>query len=411
MKNLFTMMLLAILFIAPAAQAQLGWFEQYSGGEEILFDLDMYDASTALAVGQNGIILRTEDGGSTWTRPQSGTTEVLRRVKFRTATDVIALGYGGLMLRSTNAGRNWQKVETGSTKALFDIAFRSDTHWMVVGQAALMLESTDGGATWKKTEDGLNNYNAITFRGDFGIIAGNKGTIRTTTNGGVRWTGRDANIDLELTDVSIGDDSTAIITGVNGTILRSSDKGRAWEAAMITVPISTFRVSRVRHLTRENAIATSYSGLILASYDTGLTWTPQENTPQANLEGLDFVDHKIGMAAGWSTTILRTNTGGTLSISQQRASAPATLRILEQYPQPLRRGAGAAVLHIEVPNHGPVTITLVDVLGRVRHMAFSGTLEGGSHRVSIDSHSLPAGNYLLHIAQGGRSVTGRFSVL
>jgi photosystem II stability/assembly factor-like uncharacterized protein len=50
------------------------------------------NASTGTAVGQGGTILRTVDGGATWTLQSSGTTNFLWAVSFVDASTGTAVG-------------------------------------------------------------------------------------------------------------------------------------------------------------------------------------------------------------------------------------------------------------------------------------------------------------------------------
>ena len=65
---------------------------------------------------------------------------------------------------------------------------------------------------------------------DFGVIVGNKGLLRVTSDGGKSWRERDSKTNLELTSVSIGDDSTAVAVGANGTEKEGQQRGNGFAA-------------------------------------------------------------------------------------------------------------------------------------------------------------------------------------
>jgi photosystem II stability/assembly factor-like uncharacterized protein len=62
------------------------------------------DASTGTAVGEQGTILRTVDGGATWTSQSSGTTNLLLGVSFVDASTGTAVGHLGTILRTDTGG-------------------------------------------------------------------------------------------------------------------------------------------------------------------------------------------------------------------------------------------------------------------------------------------------------------------
>ncbi len=407
----FATTLLALLLTASVSEAQLGWTDQSTGDDVTFFSVNMLDASTIVAVGPDGLIVRSTDAGASWRIVPSGTQNVLRRIRFHSPTLAVITANDGEMLKSTDAGATWSALQTGTTKGLYDVHFFDENRWLAIGQGAYITETTDGGATWKEKDSGMNNWNEVTFRGSFGLMAGNKGDINVTTNGGTSWNKRSSPIALELRSVSIGNDSTAVMVGINGTLVKTTNKGRNWRAVYASIPLASNRVSSVRHLTENRVVAVAYGGVIIESLNGGETWDPQSSITGANLEAVSFIDSKIGTAVGWNGTILRTGNGGSLSVRQSAAALPQGLRILEQYPMPLRRDVGASgILRLNVEQAGPVTITAVDMLGRSRSMLFEGYLAAGDHSVSLSPAGLNPGSYFLRISQGARSVSGKFVI-
>src|SRR5207244_1096214 len=124
------------------------------------------DVNTVVAVGDYGTILRTTDGGATWTRQSSGTTSPLRGVSFTDANTGTAVGDKDTILRTTDGGVTWKAQSSGTTTASFRGVFFSDANIGTVvgcGSGKLMqfyehffgciegaiLRTSDGGATWK----------------------------------------------------------------------------------------------------------------------------------------------------------------------------------------------------------------------------------------------------------------------
>jgi photosystem II stability/assembly factor-like uncharacterized protein len=407
MKHLVCLLALFLAASAPST-AQSGWTVLASDEDHSWWSIHMLDASTATVVGIDGSIMHTTDGGARWRIIPSGTDVNLRRVKYHSPSLAVITANDGVILKSTDTGESWHPVSTGVTRGLYDIHFFSDEHWLVIGQGAFITESTDGGATWNQRGTGMNNWNGLDFREDFGILVGNKGDIRITTNGGSSWTNRSSPDGLELRAVSIGDDSTAVAVGINGSLIKTTNKGRNWKIVYASIPMANNRVTGVQHLTAEHLVATAYNGLIIESTDGGENWTPQGSPTTSHLEGLSFIDDKTGMAAGWDGTIIRTNSGGALSVRQSSSAAAHGLSIVEQYPMPLRRNsAQASVLRLNVSTAGHVRITAADILGRTRSSLFDGHLDAGVHTLALRASELPPGSYVLRIAQHDRVLFGR----
>jgi hypothetical protein len=81
------------------------------------------DASTGTVVGEYGTIVRTTDGGNSWTIQASGTTQTLWAVSFTDANNGTAVGEAGVILRTTDSGAHWASQPSGTTLQLRE--FRS----------------------------------------------------------------------------------------------------------------------------------------------------------------------------------------------------------------------------------------------------------------------------------------------
>ena len=63
------------------------------------------DANTGTAVGDGGTILRTDNGGASWTPQSSGTFNTLYGVSFVDANTGTAVGEIGTILRTNTGGQ------------------------------------------------------------------------------------------------------------------------------------------------------------------------------------------------------------------------------------------------------------------------------------------------------------------
>ena len=80
MKNLFLVVLIQLSFYS---YAQEGWFRLTPLPiVNLLLSVSNVNSNTAYAVGENGIILKTTDGGNDWIRQTSGTSDFLFSVFF-----------------------------------------------------------------------------------------------------------------------------------------------------------------------------------------------------------------------------------------------------------------------------------------------------------------------------------------
>src|SRR5258708_18892504 len=116
MRVLFRSVALSfVIAVAPTlAFAQSGWFWQNPlPTENWLRGVATPDANTTIAVGALGTIVRTEDGGATWTVQPSGTTHDLFAVSFVDANtgwviDLLPPYRSEIILHTMDGGITWE---------------------------------------------------------------------------------------------------------------------------------------------------------------------------------------------------------------------------------------------------------------------------------------------------------------
>ena len=113
-----------------------------------LFHLDFDGKSRGWIVGDKGTILATTDNGNRWSLQKSGTEETLYNVDFRDGKEGYTVGSKGTILRTANGGRTWVKVKTSFTKTLFRVDFADDKNGWIVGSGGTILRSYDRGRSW-----------------------------------------------------------------------------------------------------------------------------------------------------------------------------------------------------------------------------------------------------------------------
>lgn len=172
------------------------WEESYhssippGGTINQFFSIAFADKNVGMAVGYNGTILATTNGGTTWTSQESGTTKTLYEVRMSSSTEAVAAGENGVVLRTTNGGTTWTVLTTGVTTALYGLDVRGSKIW-VGGDGGKMYYSSNNGSSWTEQTSNTNQaVNAISMLTDTygwavcGQTTANSGSILRTLNGG-----------------------------------------------------------------------------------------------------------------------------------------------------------------------------------------------------------------------------------
>lgn len=109
---------------------------------------------TIVVAGGAGLVLRSEDGGTTWTQRWLPTQALLTGAAFASDSVVVIATSEGPLLRSTDAGRTWSTTARPSHAWLRGIAFGPDGEGLAVGYWGEAIRSTDAGATWRRERSG-----------------------------------------------------------------------------------------------------------------------------------------------------------------------------------------------------------------------------------------------------------------
>jgi len=137
-------------------------------------------------VGEEGTIMKTIDGGITWTTLSSGTTNILYSVYFTDANTGFAVGEEGTIMKTIDGGITWTTLSSGTTNILYSVYFTDANTGFAVGEAGTIVKTVNGGETWTDLS-GIATYGLLSVYftdANTGYIVGDFGTILKTTNGG-----------------------------------------------------------------------------------------------------------------------------------------------------------------------------------------------------------------------------------
>ena len=126
------------------------WTTQVSSGSK-LNGISASDSSVAYAVGDNGTVQKTTNGGTNWSSQTTDSNYVLYGVDTINATTAYAVGKNGLdgVILKTTDGTNWSTTQTISGIPLNAISVTPDDPNVAfaVGDASLIMQTADG-TTW-----------------------------------------------------------------------------------------------------------------------------------------------------------------------------------------------------------------------------------------------------------------------
>jgi len=188
------------------------------------------DDQNGWAVGNQGYILYTINGGKNWEKQDSKTDANLISVYFATGGTGWAVGESGTILTTANRGTNWERRNSGTSARLTSIHFVDSRVGWVVGSDGVVIKTIDGGETWHRQCRAKNTARDAVFFVDSetGYRVGKSGTILKTPNGGSRWDEQISGTLRDLHAVYFLDSLHGWAGGVDGRIVKTDDGGQTW---------------------------------------------------------------------------------------------------------------------------------------------------------------------------------------
>jgi len=200
--------------------------------------------SRIVAVGDHGVVLLSDDNGAHFRQAKRVPSDsALTSVTFVDAQHGWASGHWGVILKTDDGGETWslQRSDTSIDQPVFSIAFRDAQHGWAVGLWSLLLTTDDGGQTWKRQtldqgkgasagKGGLNLYAVFMGAQQEVYIAGEQGTVFKSTDNGVSWQATQTGYKGTLWSGTVSADHVLYVGGLRGNLFASRDGGASWQS-------------------------------------------------------------------------------------------------------------------------------------------------------------------------------------
>lgn len=319
---------------APAMAASTTAWNRGKSGWSMALTIDAYDSNRIFVAGEDGVIRRTDNGGSTWDEANPGTPEWLFDIEALPGNPdrVVTVGGDGFVASSSNAISSLPGPATWTDRsAALDaagwpthgdiqaMAFVSSNTWLVGGLNGWIGRTTDGGISWTTYQIAgavgsisdiervsATEYVAVTEWGRF---------LRTITSGvnAAAWTVHTpANGDYQnLSDLAVGDATHIYASSRVGSIFRwdgSTFTGTATQPSRFTSRLTAAATSPTTPATLWVA---GDHGITWTSTDSGGTWSRQQSASAASMYAGDALDGSTAFFVGSNGDITKTGDGGT----------------------------------------------------------------------------------------------------
>lgn len=285
----------------------------------------LHGAATAgtrlVAVGERGIIVLSDDGGTSWRQAPVPVSVTLTAVCFADAKHGIAVGHAGVVLVTADGGETWTRRldgrriaeieiaaaqargdaaalkaaerlrDDGPDKPLLDLLVFDARRAIVVGAYGMALATGDGGQTWTSWRDRLDNPRerhlyAIRHRGQRIVIAGEQGVVLQSLDSGAHFSRLVLPYAGSFFTLELPADKVILVAGLRGNAWRSDDAGAHWQALTSPVPAS-FTASALR--ADGSVLLANQAGMLLTAVPASDALLPLPSLSANTLPSLNAV--------------------------------------------------------------------------------------------------------------------------
>lgn len=308
-KNYLTLIMLSgilVYFGCSEDAAQFEWQQVESGTSAHLYGVHFLDAKHGWAVGTEGTVLSTTNGGTTW-KASSASKDTLTQVNFTTPNNGWLTSIGQVHY-TASGGATWNvqhqiRSQNKSPSGILDLCFVSTTEGWAVGGNGTVLWTENGGGRWKSLSDlsSKHLWGVHFVDAEHGWIVGEEGEVLHTQDGGNRWVRQRSSAEQPLFAVHFASPTYGWIVGTNGLILHTTDGGRTW---LRQKSPANQNLRNVAFHDEKNGWVIGEKGLILHTTDGGNTWNRYPSPAQYNLQDI-YLNKNAGWIVGAKGTVLR----------------------------------------------------------------------------------------------------------
>lgn len=273
-----------------------------------------------VAVGDRGIIVLSDDQGTSWVQASDVPTQaLLTGVCFVDPRHGVAVGHDEAILATADSGRTWKLTHYApeAQRPLLDVWCGADGRVIAVGAYSAYLTSADGGRSWTPgrlsaaprpqpasapastaggaaaaaaaseraaTDEGAGggfHLNRVVAAGGARLyIAGEAGHLYRSDDGGGTWQELASPYEGSFFDVLPVAGDVVLAFGLRGNLYRSEDAGSSWQK------IQTGTVAMLDGGTRladQDLVIVGLSGVVLVSRDGGRTFTLAQQSDRSGL--------------------------------------------------------------------------------------------------------------------------------
>ncbi len=276
-------------------------------------------------------------------------------IGYAAGTDLGLSSYTGRAFRTTNGGANWTEISPSGSLYVNCIKFLNASTGYIINP--YFRKTTNMGANWIAVND-TSGLDMHIVNSDTIYIAGYRGRVNISTNGGAAWTARNTGVNFDINRIDFLNSKTGWICGSNGIIMKTTNAGINWQTQLSAG--SAF-ILRDIHVLNQNYL---------------------------------WVSGDSGTAKG---IVFKTTTGGSSFVRNISEGIPSNFELSQNYPNPFNQ---TSIFRFQCSMKGLVNVSVYDITGREVQALVNETLTPGTYEVRFDGSGLNSGVYFVRMTAG-----------
>lgn len=412
----------AVIVLSAATLFAQQWQTISSGVSGNLNKIVFYSHDLGMVVGNDGALLRTNDGGASW-QSISNTQDVdFNDVQFLSANTIVAVGERHwnqpAVAISYDGGNTWwmpvspANIPSGITSVYF---LNASIGYATAG--GYVLKTADGGLTWTATQ-ATQDYHLTHVHftdAQHGVVSGGQhdmtGFTMHTNDGGATWVYDNDSYVEPITSTQTLDSQTEWRIGgdfeFGAYLSHTVDGGATW--SQLVIPAVTNAMTDLHFFDAQHGVAVG-GQYLLRTNDGGATWSQSIILPEGNINAMTIDNNGNTWVVGSNGTIMRS----TSVTSVSEGTPVASFSLGQNYPNPV---ANSTQFDFTLPSSSQATLRIYSVDGKeVKTLLSSSTLDAGAHSFQWDGTNnagtrVVSGTYIYKLTVGEQTLSKRLTVL
>lgn len=390
--------------IIKSYNSGVNWSDLSFGFRNTMFSIDFSDLNNGMSCGAQGTVAVTSDGGGSWQRVQAASDNAyLNQIEIAGPGASYCVGEEGLIIKSVNGGNNWTELSSGVFTGLYSSFFFDENTGWICGDSGKLILTTNGGNTFNNIDSKSNRYISDIYfiNPNTGWYASGEKKIYKTTNGGNDWFTPDSTVfSGGVGAVQFVNAHTGIAFTFDNKILITSNGGTNWR--ITNIPANNY-LNNVFAIDDLNFYAIGDFGFIYRSTDGGQSWYQENNNNfDTRLFGIYFTDRNNGWLAGGNGMIAKYTGTPSNVFSENNSGNIKSFYLCQNFPNPFNP---ETIINYELQNTNYVSLEIFDMLGKRVESLIDKKQAPGKYSVKWNASGYSSGTYFYKLETDAYSET------